>query len=191
MSGQNLFAVGQLLERAGKFLLVDLDPRREPDLGLDLQRRLDAQLLLRLLAHGDHIARLALVRGDGHLFAVHRDRLVADQLARLVARRCEAHAIHHVVEPAFQQLQQRRTGRAGPARSLDVVVAELSFKYPVHAAQLLLLAQLHAVVGQTTAALALDAARRHFELALRLERLHAALQEQVRSFAARQLALRT
>ena len=57
------------IERTGrKTFLVDLDPRREPDLSLDLQGRLDAQLLLRLLADGDHIARLALVRGDASPF---------------------------------------------------------------------------------------------------------------------------
>src|SRR5262245_23602881 len=189
--GQNLFAVGQLLERAGEFLLVDLDPRRETDLSLDLQGRLNAQLLLRLLADRDHVARLALVGGDGDLLTVHGNCGMAHQLTRFVARGCEAHAIDHVVEPTFQELQERCARSTGTARSLDVVVAELLFKDAVHAAQLLLLAQLHAVVGKTTATLALDAARRHFELALRLERLHATLQEQIRSLTTRQLAFRT
>src|SRR5690606_24539649 len=61
----------------------------------------------------------------------------------------------------------------------------------IHAAQLLLFAQLRAVLRETRAALTLDAARRHLELALALERLDAALQEQVRALAAGELALRT
>jgi len=53
------------------------------------------------------------------------------------------------------------------------------------------LAQLCSVVGQALAALALDAARRHLELALALERLHATLQEKIRALAAGELACRT
>src|SRR6202035_569263 len=79
----------------------------------------------------------------------------------------------------------------GPTGGLLIVVAELALEDTVHAAQLLLLAQLQSVLREALLSLALDAARRHLELALRLERLHAALQEQVGSLAARQLALRT
>src|SRR5690606_26421607 len=61
----------------------------------------------------------------------------------------------------------------------------------IHAAQLLLLAQLCAVVGQARTALALDAARRHLQLALALEGLGTALEEEVSALATRELALRT
>src|SRR5690606_38814601 len=128
---------------------------------------------------------------DAHGHAVDGDALVAHQLARLVTSRSEAHPIDDVVEPAFQHLQQVRAGRARTARGLDVVVAELALQHAVHAAQLQLFAQLRAVVGQAAAAFAFDATRRHFQLALGLERYHAALQQQVRAFATRQLALRT
>ena len=90
---------------------------------------------------------------------VHDDGLVAHELARLGARGGEAHAVHHVVQAALEQLQQVLTRRAGLARRFLVVVAELPLEHAVHAAQLLLLAQLQAVVGQALAALALDAAR--------------------------------
>src|SRR5690606_29734942 len=126
-----------------------------------------------------------------HGDAVHRDALVAHELARLVTSGGKAHPVYDVVETTFQHLEQVRTRRAWTPRSLRVVVAELTLEHAVHAAQLLLLAQLQTVVRQTAAALALDAARRHFELALRFERLHPALQKQVRAFAARQLALGT
>src|SRR5690606_15956195 len=62
--------------------------------------------------------------------------------------------------------------------------------HAVHAAQLLLLAQLHAVIRQALTPLA-RAARRNLELALRLEGLQPALQEQVSAFATRKLAGRT
>ena len=95
------------------------------------------------------------------MLAVDRDRLVAHELARLGARGGEAHAVDDVVEAALEQLQQVLAGGARAARRLAVVVAELALEHAVHAAQLLLLAQLQAVVGQALPALALDAARRH------------------------------
>src|SRR2546429_5061057 len=57
-----------------------------------------------------------------------------------------------------------------PYTTLFRSVTELPLEHSVHAPQLLLLAQLQAVVGQARAALTLEAARRHGELALVLER---------------------
>src|SRR6185437_12764827 len=127
---------------------------------------LDAELLARLLPHLDGVARLHLIRSDGHRPGVDRDRLVADELPRLSAGGREAHAIHDVVQTALEQLQQVLAGGAALAGRLLVVIAELTLQHAVHAAQLLLLAQLHAVVGEALAPLALDAARRYAELAL-------------------------
>src|SRR5690606_31585395 len=80
--------------------------------------------------------------------------------------------------------------RALKARRALVVVPELPLEDAVHPAQLLLLAKLHAVVRQARTPLG-GAARRHLHLAFRVERPHAALQEQVRPFAPGQLALRS
>src|SRR5262249_47750093 len=113
----------------------------------------------------------------------------ADELARFIARGCEAHAVDHVIEPAFQQLQERCARSTRTASSLDVVIPELSFKYPVHAAQLLLLAQLYAIVGQAPAALALDAARGLSELAFLREGFPPAFKKDLLSCAAGRLAL--
>src|SRR5512138_2611775 len=188
---KDFISIRKLLERAGELLLIDLDPIRESDLPLDLKGGLDAQLLLRFLAHGDDIACLALIRRNADRNAIHRDALMAHELARLVTSRGKTHPVDDVIEATFQHLQQVRTGRARASRSFDVVVAELTLEHAVHTTKLLLFAQLQAVIRQATASLALDTARRHFELALRFERLHTALQEQVRAFAARQLALGT
>ena len=157
----------------------------------DREGRLNACLLLRLLAQADHVAGLALIGGDVDQLLVHRNRLVAHQLARLGAGRSEAHAVDHVVQPALQELQQSFAGRSRTARRLLIIVAELALQHSVHAAQFLLLAQLQSVLRQALLALALHAAGRHFELALRLERLDTALQEQIGSLSARQLTFRT
>src|ERR1700681_1283877 len=185
---QHLIAPRHRLEHAAKFLVADLDPLGKADLGRHRQRALNAQLLARLLADLDHLAGLDLIRRNGHYLAVDVDRLVGNQLARLGARGGKTHPVHHVVEPAFEQLEQRLAGGAGSARRRLVVVAELALEHAIHAAQLLLLAQLQTVVGQPLPPLALDAAGGHLQLALALERLGAALEEQIRTLAPRELA---
>src|SRR5579864_7352217 len=187
--GQDVVPARRRLEHAAKFLVAHLDPVGEAHLLRDVERALDAQLLARLLTHLDDVARLHLIGGDGHRLLVDGDGLVAHQLARLGARRREAHAVHHVVQPAFEQAQQGHAGGALGARRRLVVVAELLLEHTVHAPQLLLLAQLQSVVGQPLTALALDAARRHGELALVLERLDARLEKQIRALATSELAL--
>src|SRR6185503_12412893 len=183
---ENLVALGQVLERSLHVLVVDLDPLGEPDLGGNRQRRLDAQLLLGAVTNGDLVAGLELIRRDVHDLLVHLDTAMADELARFRARGREAHAVHDVVEPSLEHAEQNLARGAFDLRSLLVIVAELPLEHAVHAAQLLLLAQLHAVVGQPLAPLR-RAAGGYFELALLLEGLQTALQEQVRAFAARKL----
>src|SRR5579864_7973438 len=185
---QHVIAPRGRLEHPAELLGAHVHPVRQPHLGGHVHGALDAQLLARLLAHLDAVAGLHLVGGDGHRLLVHGDRLVAHQLARLGARGGEAHAVHDVVQAALEQPQQVLARGAGLARRFLVVVAELPLQHPVHAAQLLLLAQLRTVIGQALTALALDAARRHGELALVLERLDATLEEQIGALAAGELA---
>src|SRR5712671_136764 len=179
------------LEYAAHILVVDLDPFRQARLGRRGQRALDAQLLAGALPHLHHVTRAALVGGDRDDAAVDLDGLVAHQLARLSARRGKTHAVDHVVEPRFQELQQLFARGTGAARRHLVIATELALEYAVHATELLFLAQLQAVVGQLLPAFALDAAGRHLELALALERLGAALEKQVGALAAGKLACRT
>src|ERR1700733_2149142 len=185
---QHLIAPRHRLEHAAKLLVADLEPLGETDLGRHRQRTLNAQLLARLLADLDHFPGLDLVRGNRHDVAADVDRLVRHQLARLGARCGKTHAVDDVVQPALQQLQQRLAGSAGAARRRLVVIAKLALEHAIHAAQLLLLAQLQTVVRQPLAPLALDAAGGHLQLALALERLGAALEEQIRALAAGELA---
>src|SRR5688572_24596019 len=184
---ENLVALGQVLERPLHILVVDLDPLGEPDLAGYRQRRLDTQLFFGAIANGDLVACLQLIRRDVDDLLVDLDAAMTHELARLGARRREAHAVHDVVQPRFEHAQQVLAGRAFDLRRLLVIVAELPLEHAVHAAQLLLLAKLHAVVRQARTSLT-GAAGGYFELALALERLQPALQEQVGAFATRKLA---
>ena len=107
MSGRISSAPRHRLEHAAEFLVVHFDPLREADLRRDLHRAPGCA------AACCAFSRTAITSPALHWYdamvttpAVHRDRLVAHQLARFGARRGEAHAIHDVVEPALEQLQQ-------------------------------------------------------------------------------------
>src|SRR5690606_24047641 len=105
-------AFGNRLEYALDRLVVDLDPVRKAQLLRDLQRGLDAQLLLAALAHLDGVAGADLEGRDVHLLPVDQYRAVIDELARLGPGHRESHAIDHVVEPGFKELQEYLAGRA-------------------------------------------------------------------------------
>src|SRR5690606_32046045 len=169
-------------------LAVDLDPVRKAKLLRDLQRGLDAQLLLAALAHLHGVTGADLEGRNVHLLPVDQDRAMIDQLARLGPGHREPHAINHVVEPRLEELQEYLAGRALAAVGLLVVVGELLFKDAVHATKLLLLAQLRPVDGDSRPAAPGLESRGALELALAVQRAHGALEKQVGAFAARQLA---
>jgi len=77
------------------------------------------------------------------------------------------------------------------SRKSTPFAAQVAAEKAGNAAQLLLLAQLQTVVRDALLALALDAARRHLELALALEGLDAALEEQIGAFSSCELAFGT
>ena len=91
--------------------------------------------------------------------AVDGEMAVADELARLGARRREAHPVDDVVEPHLERAEQVLAGHAGPVLGIDEVVAELALEDAVGAADLLLLAQLEAVLADLAAADAVLAGR--------------------------------
>src|SRR5580700_1368665 len=84
--GEDVLPTRRRLEDAAEFLVADLDPFGQAHLLRDAERAGDAQLLARLLAHLQHVARLHLVGGDGDRLFVDGDRLVAHQLTRLDAK---------------------------------------------------------------------------------------------------------
>jgi len=60
----------------------------------------------------NNIFRLDLVGRDVHSLTVDENGLVRYQLASLRTRHGKSHAVHHVIQPAFQQTQQVFTGGA-------------------------------------------------------------------------------
>jgi hypothetical protein len=94
-------------------------------------RRPDAQLLLGLFAHGNHVTGLDHVRRDVHDSPLTVTAL-CDTSWRASARvDAEAHAVDHVVQARFQQDQQQvGTGVALAALGLGEVAAELRSSTP-------------------------------------------------------------
>src|SRR5688572_6896551 len=143
----------------GERVAVDLEPGRHGVRLVDFQRfgHLGADRLA--LARGDLVARAHLERGHVDPAAVDGEVPVVDELARVVARQREPGSQHHVVEPALEQRHQVLAGVALEALGLVEVLHELAFLHAVDALELLLLAQVHAVVGDLGALLGVDAGR--------------------------------
>src|SRR5262249_32093235 len=85
---------------------------------------------------------------DVHLLAVHQEVAMADQLTGLRPRGRQSQPIDDVVEPPFEELEQRHAGNAARALGGLEVAAELILDHSVNALHLLLLAQLQAVAGE-------------------------------------------
>src|SRR3954447_3420565 len=153
----DLRALGPAQHLRGELVVVRLQPCG--DLGDELGRVTDHRLDIAAGLEGDHVVLPHLTGGDVAPAAVDRPVAVADQLARLAARRGESEAHEDVVEPALEDPQQVLAGDALLAGGLLVVVAELLLEHAVVAASLLLLPQLDAVLGLLLAPAAVIAGR--------------------------------
>src|SRR5436190_11417893 len=138
--------------------------------------------------HRDGVAGLDLeARGLRHL-AVHGDVAVRDELACLRAGLREARAVDGVVEAPLEVLEQ---GLARGALHLGRVlerVLHLTLEDAVHAARLLLLAQLEREVGDLAAALLVHARRRAASLERALGHALLALEEELHALTAAESA---
>src|SRR4030095_15398859 len=101
-----------------------------------------------LLTDFDRIAHLNDVGGDVYFLSIDLDVAVSNELASLCTAGCEAHAVDHVVEAAFQVTQQVFARDALLFRSFFKQVAKLALEYAEVAAGALLFAKLHAVADQ-------------------------------------------
>ena len=138
----------------------------------------------------DHVFGTHLVGGDVDPAAVDHPVPVADELAGLAPRGGEAEPDQHVVEAGLEQPQQVLAGDAVLPRSLVVVGAELFLQHLVVAARLLLLAQLHPVLGLPHAPAAVLAGRVGAALdAALVGEAALALEEELLALAAALLAL--
>src|SRR3954447_20399561 len=153
----DLPALGPAQHLRGELVVVRLQPCG--DLGDELGRVTDHRLDIGAGLERNHVVLPHLVGGDVDAAAVDRPVPVPDELAGLAARGGEAEAHEHVVEAALEDAQQVLAGDALLAGSLLVVVAELLLEDAVVAARLLLLPQLHAVLGLLLAPAAMIAGR--------------------------------
>src|SRR5260221_9036720 len=149
----HLHGVGHFAEQrdggefCGYFEVIALDIVRHVALG-QADRLEHHRQLLRLLLELDEIADLDAIARDGHAPAVHLDVAVADELARGEHGGNELRPVDDGIEPALEQSDHVRAGIASHANGFGVNAAELPLgNIAVIAAQLLLGAQLHAVVG--------------------------------------------
>ena len=105
------------------------------------------------LFKGNNHAGLYLIAGDVDLAAVDGKMTVADHLASLRAAHREAETVHDVVEAALKDGQEVLTGLAGAAIRDLKVAAELALQQAIVTLGLLLLTELHAIIGGLAAAL--------------------------------------
>src|SRR5512137_3147792 len=147
------------LHRSLEPRLVQLQPGRHAAPVHRLDGLGDAGHLLAALAHVDDVAGAQLVRGDGHLPPVDAEVPVLDELPRLVPAVGEAEAEHRVVEPELEAAEQVLTGAALGRGGAREGVTEAGLEQAVHALDLLLLAQLHAVLAELDSTLAVLSGR--------------------------------
>src|SRR5262245_28742459 len=181
------------VDAAGERVRVERQPFGDAAALHFLHRVLDRRILLRATEDGNRVALFHRIRRDVDLLAVDHEVPVAHQLPRLRPRGRQAEAVDHVVEPPFEQLQQRDAGdAAGPLGRFEVA-AELIFEHAVDALHLLLLAELQAVTGELRfPRLAVLSGREVALLDRALLRVAAlALQEQLHRLAAAQPANRS
>src|SRR4051812_26150344 len=185
---RDLATLGLAQHLGGERVMVGLQPRGH--LSGELGRVADQLDGTGVGLDGDDVAVAHLVAGDVDAAAVDRPVAVADQLAGLAARGREAEADEHVVEAALEQQEQVLAGDAGLPGGALVVVAELLLEHAVVAARLLLLAQLHTVLGLLLAPAPVVAGRVRAPLdAALVGQAALALEEQLLSLAAALLAL--
>ena len=103
-----------------------------------------------LFTNSNHMPRLHLERRYVHHLAIHRDVPVRHQLTGGSASRCKSQPINHIIQTAFQQLQQYNPRHTRSTLSFFIGNAELSFQHPICIFCFLLFAQLNTVFRSFT-----------------------------------------
>src|SRR6201996_6978042 len=138
----DLGALRKLVDQDALLLTDHLQPARDRAVTGSLASDLERHGVQRLALDIDDVVLRHPIAGDGHLDAVDREVPVADQLTGHPTGPGDAGAVHDVVQPVLQDLQQLVTGLAGSAGRFCVVAAELLLHHAVGEAGLLLLLQL-------------------------------------------------
>src|SRR5580693_6401894 len=138
----NIFALRQTQDTRFVIVPVHFQPGGHGSVTGEFLGQFEHRQLLAVLADGNLLARAYFIRRNVDFAGVYGNVPVTHQLA---PRLREAQAVDHVIQTAFQLLQQQLAGDAFGARSLLEVVAKLTFLREVDALGFLFFAQLQAV----------------------------------------------
>jgi len=101
------------------------------------------------LSHRDGVPGAHPVGGDVHAAVVDGEVAMADELTRLGSGAGESQAPDDVVEATLEELEESLSGDAGATCGFGEVAAELTLEQAVDSTELLLFAELEAVVGDS------------------------------------------
>src|SRR5690606_37493606 len=108
----DISAIRSLLEHAGRLGGVNFYPLRQANARSQIQGFLDTALGFSFFAHANNVTSLDQHGSDVSGVTVDFDCTVVHQLTCFCTCRAKAHAVNHVVQTRFQQLNQRFTGVA-------------------------------------------------------------------------------
>src|SRR5688500_8871197 len=182
---RHLVAAGHVSDGPGQVDGIDGEPLRRVVRAERLLGGLERLAIAARFADLHLVARLELVRRDVRRDAVDGEVAVPDELAGLGPGRGEAHPEDDVVEAQLERAEEVLAGDAGMGGGHPEVVPELALEHAVDAADLLLLAELQAVLAHLAAANAVLTGRRRAPLERALLRIAArALQIELGAFPA-------
>ena len=138
-----------------QLLDIDLEPAGDLETLGGNQSLLDGKEITVLLADSDNVAGLDEIGRDVNTTAVHGEVTVTHGLTCLLASAGKAQTENNIVETGLENDHQVLAGNALHLTSTDEVAVELLLEHAVDELNLLLLAQLHAVLGFLATALGL------------------------------------
>src|SRR5688572_19668041 len=182
---RHLVAAGRGDDGAGQLRGVDGQPLRRLVIAEGLLRDLERLAIAPVLPDLELVARLELVRRDVRRDAVHGEVAMVDELSCGGPGRREAGPVDDVIEAQLERAEQVLAGHARAVLRGDEVVPELALEQAVGLADLLLLAQLQAVLADLAPADAVLTGRRWSALEGAFLRVAArALQEELGALTA-------
>src|SRR5262245_4656455 len=101
---------------------------------------------LRAILCPNHVTDMDQIAGNVTALAVNRDMTMTDQLPRLCSRQAKTQSTNNIVQASLEQAHQSLAGISLPFDGTLVVGTKLPFQNAIVMFDLLLLAQMYAVV---------------------------------------------
>ena len=145
----DIAALGQAVHGGLQFVKIHGQPLGQ-DAGTAFTHGLEQVDVAAGSANRDHVTLLNDIGGDVHTLAVDQEVAMVDQLAGLGAGSSHACAVHHVIQPALQKLEQVFAGNPLHGGGAVIGAFKLRFKNAISTARLLLLTKLRAILTHFT-----------------------------------------